>query len=308
MKRNVILLVLAALLLTAILAFSACGGDSGTEASKTPEATESLKNNTEEPPTEKPSAEPTEEPTAEPTEEPTEKPTETSDPTEVPDGLPIADIFSAVIDANGITDGSANKYKVEELNEPKTKYDESIGRYVAAFDGGDKETAGTYVVMDFVNSYNALEKSFSAEVYCSYNALELEMYCMGNLHAAGFGIGMANDGDNTTLGALFRNGDNYEIVEFGETKAETYYHCVITFDGKSMSYYFDGKLVGTKEITDFYMTDVDGAQYLAIGADCSEDQQNEYFYDGNVAIVNIYSTALTAEQVTALYNALPVKK
>lgn len=294
MEKKLKIILLTVLSLAIVFAF-ACGKDEKKNEEKDPTAIV-----TDAPTDAAPTDVPTEEPTKAPTQEPTEKPTKVPDvePTQVPEGLPAADIFSASITSSGLTDVSAHAYEVTSVNEPDTVYDAEIGRYVMPCDGDDDKY--DYQVFGYSENYAELEKSgFSVEVYAKYGYNDHEMFAVSNLHAGGFAIGV--DEPDEDICVLFENGGSYEKIFFGTTESDKYYHYVLTFDGAALTLYLNGEKTEEAQISNYYFTKNAGASYLCIGADSSEARDNEYFWDGAIAKANIYSGALTADQVKLLY-------
>ena len=76
------------------------------------------------------------------------------------------------------------------------------------------------------------------------------------------------------------------------------------FDGSYIKMYLNGTLSesvsagGAFDVPKYY------ARILCIGADPSYGGMSDCFFKGTIAVANMYSHALSASQISGLYNAL----
>lgn len=79
-------------------------------------------------------------------------------------------------------------------------------------------------------------------------------------------------------------------------------HYVVVLDGTSYELYQDGASVHTDTLT---QTLAAGGRSLIMGRAGDYNPATNYYYDGKIDQVRIFSTALTSDQVTELYNEKP---
>jgi len=103
----------------------------------------------------------------------------------------------------------------------------------------------------------------------------------------------------TDVEARFRNsgGTNYDIIFKGLT-LNAWHHFVLSHDGTSMYFYVDGISVGKIPITGFITS---STETFNIGY--TPFSGNNFFLDGQIDDVCLWSKALTSMQVAALYNS-----
>ena len=80
-------------------------------------------------------------------------------------------------------------------------------------------------------------------------------------------------------------------------------HWVGTYDGSNLKLYRNGSLVDTG--SSFTANITEPSNGLLIGQGGGNASSNDYYWDGNISIVRIYSTALTAAQINAQFKLGP---
>lgn len=88
-----------------------------------------------------------------------------------------------------------------------------------------------------------------------------------------------------------------------------YYHVVGTWDKDEglMSIYVDGKLCATLDADGTYQEPKEGSMWFCIGADPSTKGNATNAFAGDIAIARVYGSALKAEAVEELYDAVKAK-
>jgi hypothetical protein len=109
-------------------------------------------------------------------------------------------------------------------------------------------------------------------------------YSLGDLTAAGLDVGWYNGG-----------GWEYTTTEYSLT-AGTWYHIVGTYDGNSVKLYINNTLVAYQAVTGSAMSSQGGIRLMRRWDD------NDY-WGGRLAVVNIYKGDLKQSHVTANWNA-----
>ena len=249
-----------------------------------------------------PSDDPTEAPTEAPSDDPTEVPTENPNVTSTPDTpeVVIPDVLQLVINSdgtvsNGVTDGPL----VESYGEEKTvSVDATTGLNVVTF----PTTSSVYDVQ-IGDYYTDLEESFTMEVYFKLDAIPPTLYqgIVENCEAGGFGLYVFDD---ASIKFYLNLDGEYAIVTAPE-KAQIgrWYHCVCVWDGNLVQIYMDGQLVDEYESGYGFVTfpSADTAWYLSIAGCCTAGIHGNAGVCGSIGICNLYTTALTADQITSLY-------
>jgi len=116
----------------------------------------------------------------------------------------------------------------------------------------------------------------------------------GNTEGTGGGWRVVVNPDATFT--YFR--DNHTWASTSPIPATGYHHIAITYDGTTLRYYLDGAGAGTFTTSLSTVTDTGDLQ---VGN--SNDNVDPDFDQGNLADVAIYTTALTAAQVSAHHTA-----
>lgn len=243
--------------------------------------------------------------TPEPTVEKTQTPAPTIDKTVE---APEADILDAVFNEDGsVKNNAKNGPEITKVGTPSIVYDESIGRYVASFDGGDQGRNCHYMV-PIADYYDKLVNAFSLECYFKLKELPATGYVnvLSNLEKGGFGFEIhANSEDSAYCTALLYIDTQYAVVgDTTEIGKNTYVHAVLTFDGKIFTLYINGEIADTYKLYDgesLVMTTVESAKYLGIGADSTADQLGAAAINGSVAVARLYSKAINPSEVYKLY-------
>lgn len=145
-------------------------------------------------------------------------------------------------------------------------------------------------ILDNIDQYNGDPQSISCWVNKATTATGEHIF--GN---RSFGFLYEQYGTN---GFEFRayDGTTGYTIESGNTTTGSYVHLVGVFDGSSIEMYVDGASVGT----DTNISSIDHAN-LPISAGADADVNNRYF-EGDVDHADLYSKALTATEVSNLYN------
>lgn len=83
----------------------------------------------------------------------------------------------------------------------------------------------------------------------------------------------------------------------GQPTLNQWYHIAMTYDGAQLKLYVNGTLSNSMALTGAIRVN---GRPLSVGS----DQGNQKFFNGMIDSANIYSQALTSEQIQAQYNAL----
>lgn len=206
---------------------------------------------------------------------PSEEPTE---PTiENPEALPVPYLLELVLndDRTAYNNVQGGSEVISHNGGKQVALEEAIGMKAVSFAG----KAAVYN-MDLSDLYSDLRETFTMEVYFLMSAKPSSPAQCGivdNQEAGGFRLMMKlrEDGSAYALWSQYLDGA-YKLIEY------------------------------ESEWAFFNFTEIDAARYLAIGAECSAGNHGGNGMVGKLAICNIYSDALTAAQVAAIYQNLPI--
>lgn len=219
---------------------------------------------------------------------------------------PVADLMDIEFGENGAAkDISPVATELQTgTTVPETYYNETYKRWVAKFQNtGDNQEFYAVPYPDNGDIYNAMAGDFSLEVLAVVNNPGGNMPAIvSSQQQGGFGIEPAED---IEVWGNFRGG--YATVYTGiDVEPGRYYHIVAVVDAgnNEVRTYVDGKFAG-KIQTAGNLDYPQGAigRYFCIGGDSRMDTfAREYPLEGEVALVRMYSHALSLGEAKKLYN------
>ena len=197
------------------------------------------------------------------------------------------------------TDGSAVNTITDEIlrkeGSASVAGNATLGKNVATFDGDD-----AYSFNRIVDWYDSIANGFTLEAYVYLDkkptASEGYVNLLSNQEGGGFGFEYDSNGKlyfYCYAGGSYRN--PYTTVSTGQ-----WLHLVGTYDGSKVKLYVNGDMVGQQSGGTFKKPSLFG-QSLYIGADSDYGEKGGRFFNGKIAVANMYSNALTANQIATLY-------
>lgn len=257
---------------------------------------------------------------------------------ERPKGDADKTILDLNIDGQGVTNRSEGK-----ANVVKHEYDGSYTNIV------NDATLGKNVIQfgrdaDYNNDYPSVYNMAAANynyIFADGFAVEVVFKATGNdfingyagivdfMEAGGWSIGLMRSGSgkailSSSVAYSSLGSDVYKTLKH-EINLNTWYHCVLVYDGKDTVYlYLNGELVETGTLDGDYADTNFGSlennnklyndAYICIGA-CVQPFRNnsdgkrerstgKHGFIGYIADVNIYSDPISSEEITSLYNAM----
>lgn len=159
--------------------------------------------------------------------------------------------------------------------------------FIAQFNGFDShislpgnEPIGNFTVSVFVNA-TGTDENFP------------NIFSLGpGASSGGFQVGLDSSG-HPYVGISLQNGFSYYAAPSIFPK-ETWMHLAVTFDGSSLTFYTDG--------AKFYTYQVSGVHEYQPSFECIGAWRCEYqSWHGSMSDLQVYSTALTQDQIHALY-------
>ena len=244
-------------------------------------------------------------PTKAPSEVPTQSETETPAVTQTPAPVETVtpDILQLVINSDGtVSNGVSGGPAVESYGEAKTvSVDPATGLNVVTFPS--KNSVYDVQIGDY---YGDMSEAFTLEVYFKLDAIPVSGYegIVENCEAGGLGLYVFNDASIKFYLSL----DGAYAILTAPEKAQVgqWYHCVCVWDGDILQMYMDGQLVDEYVSNFAYVTfpSADTAWYLSLAGCCSAGSHGAAGIRGSMGVCNLYTTPLTAEQVSMVYQDL----
>lgn len=204
---------------------------------------------------------------------------------------------------------------------PITVFESSINQYVSRFDGSGSSSDGPVYKLsykgntDFINS---IAGSFTLETFVKLN-VDADKCAVSAQEGGGFGIEhKGTSAGNTQLwynssGSQVKVG-NQSIYSAALGSNQFYYHLVYVVDRSSgsdatVTAYYNGVANGSATASGAYKAPANAdAHWIAIGGDAHPTYVSQYYWNGDVAYARMYSTALSATQVSNLYNQIQARK
>ncbi|PKQ32002.1 MAG: hypothetical protein CVT62_06360 [Actinobacteria bacterium HGW-Actinobacteria-2] len=215
--------------------------------------------------------------------------------------VPQADIFDVDFRNGSPIDHAAGRtYKT--YGTPKLTANGSLNHVVASFDGTG--SAYFYDMASAWNSANTPNLTAAATVECwfRYDGSALptsEQEACSGIQTGGIGIQVNYISKKPVIRSAFYIGGGYRYLST-PLELNTWYHVVATYDGAATKLYLNGALVTESAITGPITPP--GGRYFVIGADTGSSAP-EKWSPSSVAVSRLWSTALSADQVAALYAA-----
>jgi len=211
------------------------------------------------------------------------------------------DIFSLTFRDDGTAYNAVTGEDLVRTGRATTAHDDTLDATVGVFTG-----SGDYQWREIADYYDVMAGGFTFEVYARVNGAPSSGYVdiCSSQQRGGFGFEYKADGKIYYF--LHSETAREYVKPCGALPVGEYVHLVGTYDGAAVRLYINGELVASAAMQgNVFFQLQPSAQYLSIGADAGTDLTSHAGCTGRVAIANIYSTALDADQVAALFGALP---
>ena len=210
-------------------------------------------------------------------------------------GTPTPDIMQVVFNADGTATNAATGENLTTWGAPVVSYDETLGMYIATFDGKDD----AYSMDGLEYWYDIIGKSYTLETYVYLTSKPSSGYTniLSNQQSGGFGFEYKADGKMHLISNVGEKNRPQPQVTAGQ-----WYHFVGTYDGQTLKMYVNGELVAYESCTGTMKRPAGGCEYMVIAGDAAPGEPG-CFADCVIATANLYSDPLSAAQIAALYAA-----
>ena len=160
----------------------------------------------------------------------------------------------------------------------------------ASFDG--QNGGGSYNSRLYTDSFGVTVSSdFSLSVWIKPRNFNNFQHIIGAPFQNGFFIGA----DGTDLIFNLYNGTLFGITA-PTVSSNTWHHYVFIRDGNTLKLYADNSLIGTADVTGESFT---GNPVFSVGG----GEFNEYYFNGDIDEMALYSRAITVPEISTLYNS-----
>ena len=207
-----------------------------------------------------------------------------------------ADIVSITFAETGGVDALGGV--VLKKDEGAVVMDTDLSKYVGSFNG-----RAAYIYWGLDKWYSVMKAGFAVETYVKVTAMPASGKSYGlvtSMESGGFGLYYSGEGEYRFTCNL--GGTNYSAKRAGNMNE--WVHLVGVYEGATIKLYINGELVATTPVSGIYKAPSLTAQFLAVGADSYTEDRIEYQSKSRIAVTNMYSYALSAEQVQEVYGKI----
>jgi hypothetical protein len=208
------------------------------------------------------------------------------------------DVFSLGFDAQGNVINLVDGSKLNQHGTASVVTDTTLGQSVISTGG-----SGCYTYAGMTDYYDLMASGFTFETYIyleSKSAPAGYFDTVSNQESGGFGFEVKSNGQ---ILFMCHSGSGYDRVGT-DVQEKQWMHLVGVYDGSKLHLYANGKLIGSANAHSGSMTfPAAYAQYLCLGGDSGSTPEGTSYMNGKIAVTNIYSEALSASEVLAIYNA-----
>ncbi len=213
--------------------------------------------------------------------------------------LPAGDLIALKIDranellVNGVSGGMGPNL----VGAPVIDRDESIGMNTVSFKN-EKGAVANAVRFDTYAAIGAdIIDSFTFELYFKADADSYGSYgCPASSEqSGGFGLELYKDGRK--LAFSLKDSSKWQVLN-ATYELDVYYHVVVTLDGTNAVLYINGVKVDELTLTSALVLPPETSQFICLGCDVQHGEHQTPI-DCTIAGFNLYSDALTSEQVAA---------
>ncbi len=220
--------------------------------------------------------------------------------------LPTADLFDLQVDekGNGSDQSPMNNVVITSTTIPIAFYDADYKLAGAKFNHDNSQ----YYAVDYSNNdkiKNALQTAYTMEAFFMCNAVDAQQTPISSQQAGGSGFWMPGEGNGEFhIEAGHGDGEWYQLSSSTNIQPGKYYHAVATYDGEKLRMYLNGYPAGEMDCPDALTLPAEGAHYLVLGGDVSENllsAGSQAPLDGYLLIARMYSKAVSRDEAYLLY-------
>lgn len=205
-------------------------------------------------------------------------------------------VLTTKFNSDGSATNSTTGTALRKSGSPTVSGDYNLSKNVATFNGN---SAYAFNMSDSV--YSAISASLTLECYFMATAKPTSGYqdIFSNQQAGGFGFEYNAEGK---VEFIMNIHGSYRNVSVAITPG-VWTHLIGTYDGLYLKLYKDGNLVASLQAGGTLTLPSSNSRFICIGGDSGDGVMNNFF-NGKIAVANLYSSVLTQEQVKTAYNSL----
>ncbi len=226
-----------------------------------------------------------------------------------------ADFIDVMFAPNGVGINVASSSLAAVLGyedqKPEITYNSDLKMYVSRYNNDSKK----FFKIDYKNNNDFKSKikaGFTYEVYCKTNNT-IRQCPFSGLQSAFLGLQMNETGTNKYYAMFYCTKGGYQRILYPTIETNLYYHYAFTFDGKTMSAYLNGKLIGSIENLsgEVKISSLTGEQWICIGGDTPAPSTNttaQFPFQGEIAFCRMHSKVASRSEVYSLYEQIETRK
>lgn len=218
-------------------------------------------------------------------------------------GVPKADMLDVDFSGGQALDHSEKAHALEGSDGSNIGMSEELGKETAVFTGKASEAfRAPWSEQDYdkINDGFTLESVFKVD---EFSGSYVDLF--GNMESAGIGfeISKSSESGKANLEGWVHLNGSYKIpaasagLEYGK-----WYHTALTYDGKKVTLYLNGKKVSSMNATGEVKTPPNASRYYVIGGDSGSNGGVQSPMVGEISTARIYGEPLSAKQVNMLAN------
>ena len=207
----------------------------------------------------------------------------------------MADVLQTEFNLDSSATNAVTGKTLYRTGTPTVTYDTTLKRNVATIDG-----SGGYALLEMYRNYPLLTDSFTLETYVYVESKPSKsLNIISNMESGGFGFQFNSAGQ---IQILCHGTSGYDRAST-TLPLNQWVHVVGVYTGSKIQIYINGVLQNEVNASKTSWTlPANGAQYLSVGGDSSPTAPGgTNFFTGKMAAANLYSDALTAAEIAALY-------
>ena len=179
--------------------------------------------------------------------------------------------------------------------------------------GNSFQLNGTNTYITLPSDTFAFTGDFSTSVWVNAASLSTEKHILSNVNKIGGASGQWKGWhifyyNGKIYFRIWNNGSNSDVVQTSAFNTNTWYHIVVTKSGSTQKIYINGvnEATNSSALTPNYSSPnypAIGTSYYYTGAYANGGYEQAYCWNGKIDAITSWNKALTADEVTALYNS-----
>lgn len=216
--------------------------------------------------------------------------------------LPKADLLDVDFSDGKATDLSKSAHILGNSDGSNIAEDDTLKKHTANFTGKEEET---FTIPWSSEDYEKTNDGFTLEtVFKVHEFSDSYVDLFGNMESAGIGfeISKGSEGKANLEAWVHLNGAYKKPIASDALTYGEWCHAAITYDGKKVTLYVNGKKTASVKATGEVKTPPKASQYFVIGGDSGSGGGVQSPMTGAVSTARIYSEPLATKQIQMIAN------